>query len=159
MTEQTQPERWPGIALIGFNSFPSDSDEAAPSDSDEAAYFDRPVLRRIPGFKVEARLSHVYFADGAKTKWHYHRGLQVLWFINGEGEVEQQGDEANVIRCGAGQMVRVLPYVRHRHGARVGQSASHLAITSGSTCWEDDPCWTSERGVVGGTAQRAGLTI
>jgi len=91
------------------------------------------------------RLTHVQFENGAKTLWHYHRGLQVLWFIFGEGEVAEQGDEANVIRCRAGQIVRVLPYVRHRHGARVGYSASHLAITSGSTCWESDPCCTSER--------------
>jgi glyoxylase I family protein len=141
MEEETSPEREPGIALIGLSTFPPDGDEVT-------HFIGSAVLRRIPGFELEARLAYVQFKDGAKTLWHYHRGLQVLWFVDGEGEVEQQGDEANLIRCGAGQMVRVLPYVRHRHGARVGQTASHLAITSGSTCWEDDPCWTSERGLL-----------
>jgi quercetin dioxygenase-like cupin family protein len=143
MEEQTSPERLPGIALIGLSTFPVDDDE-------KTHFAGLAELRRIPGFRLEARLMHVDFQDGAKTLWHYHRGVQVLWFVDGEGEVEQQGDEASPIRCGAGQMVRVLPYVRHRHGARVGQSASHLAITSGSTCWEDDPCWKSERGLLEG---------
>lgn len=87
------------------------------------------------------RQLRVHFHDGARTKWHYHEGDQVLYFVEGRGMAED--DQGNRFECEPGDVVAVTGGIRHIHGAAPGHSAVHIAVTEGETVWEDDPRYGS----------------
>jgi quercetin dioxygenase-like cupin family protein len=82
------------------------------------------------------RQNRVHFHDGGRTNWHLHVGSQVLYFVEGLGMVQ---DEDAVLETVAGDIVHVQPGTKHRHGAREGQSAVHIAVTLGESIWDNDP--------------------
>jgi quercetin dioxygenase-like cupin family protein len=100
------------------------------------------LLQRIAEPDAELRVSHVRFEAGAQTRPHFHRGLQILWFLQGSGEVASPN---NVVPCEPGDIVRIGPYVEHWHGAAGTGSTSHLAITVGKTVWENKEGWDQRR--------------
>src|SRR5438105_4230952 len=57
----------------------------------------------------------VTFEKGGRTVWHTHGGEQVLYFLEGKGRVEIEGQ--GVIDATAGDIVRIPPNTRHWHGA------------------------------------------
>jgi len=83
------------------------------------------------------RQNRVHFHDGGRTNWHLHVGSQVLYFVAGQGMVEDI--DGTRIETEAGDIVRVQPGSRHRHGAREGHSATHIAVTLGESIWDNDP--------------------
>jgi len=87
------------------------------------------------------RHGRVHFHDGARTKWHLHTGSQVLYFVAGQGMVEDASGTR--IDTEAGDIVHVQGGTRHIHGARPGTSATHVAITAGDTIWETDPRYSA----------------
>jgi quercetin dioxygenase-like cupin family protein len=89
----------------------------------------------LPG--NDLRQGRVHFHDGAHTRWPLHVGDQVLYFVAGQGMA--QNHDGTVIDCEPGDIVHVPPGTRHRHGARPGTSATHIAITCGETIWDADP--------------------
>ncbi len=85
------------------------------------------------------RFSYVRFENGARTKWHKHDGVQILLVTESIGFVEQKGYPSFDIN--PGDRIYIPENVWHRHGAKVGQTMVHLAITNGETEWDyDDPC-------------------
>ncbi len=83
------------------------------------------------------RQNRVHFHDGGRTHWHLHVGSQVLYFVQGQGMVQAHG--ADAVECEPGDIVHVQPGAKHRHGARPGTSAVHIAITLGESIWDNDP--------------------
>jgi len=88
------------------------------------------------GSELSARQGRVHFHDGGRTRWHLHQGDQVLYFVSGQGMVEERGGV--LLECEVGDIVHVDGGVVHRHGARPGTSTVHVAITAGATVWEGD---------------------
>lgn len=93
-----------------------------------------PVLESA---ELGLRQARVHFHDGARTRWHLHRGDQVLYFVDGRGMAEDVGGTR--VECSPGDVVHVPTGTRHRHGALEGSNATHVAITAGESIWENDP--------------------
>jgi quercetin dioxygenase-like cupin family protein len=83
------------------------------------------------------RHGRVHFVNGGRTRWHLHVGEQVLYFVEGRGMVEER--DGILLENEAGDIVHVHAGAIHRHGARDGSSAVHIAITGGETIWDSDP--------------------
>jgi quercetin dioxygenase-like cupin family protein len=79
-------------------------------------------------------VARVHFDTHAVTKWHIHPGGQMLYVIEGEGRV---GTDAESVALSPGDLVVTPPGERHWHGAAEDRTV-FLAITWGSTAWEDD---------------------
>lgn len=88
------------------------------------------------GSTLPVRQARVTFTDGGRTRWHLHRGDQVLYFVSGKGMVEERGGV--LLECEEGDIVHVDGGAVHRHGARPGTSTTHVAVTAGDTVWEGD---------------------
>jgi quercetin dioxygenase-like cupin family protein len=79
-------------------------------------------------------IARVSFADGACTFWHRHPGGQKLLVLSGRGRI---GDEDGETILEPGTYVDTEPLHRHYHGAAPGSDCVLLAITWGTTAWED----------------------
>ncbi len=82
------------------------------------------------------RQNRVHFHDGGRTNWHLHVGSQVLYFVEGLGMVEDR--DGTLLETEAGDIVHVHAGTKHRHGARPGTSAVHIAVTLGESIWDND---------------------
>jgi quercetin dioxygenase-like cupin family protein len=85
----------------------------------------------------EADTALVHFHDGAVTNWHVHPGGQQLLVHRGVARVGTVAD--GEVALGEGTLVVCPPGERHWHGAAAGLDATLLAVTWGTTQWEDDP--------------------
>jgi (4S)-4-hydroxy-5-phosphonooxypentane-2,3-dione isomerase len=117
------------ISKLSFGSFPPDADGLA-------HFNDYAELRRLAPDR-NASVAHVHFPPGVRTDWHRHEGQQLLWFIEGEGEVAVR--DGRSLSCRTGDIVRVSAGSSHWHGASAERYATHVAITIGETVWEDRP--------------------
>ncbi|HEX8965553.1 MAG TPA: cupin domain-containing protein [Patescibacteria group bacterium] len=83
-------------------------------------------------------VSRVTFEKGAHTFWHTHGGEQVLYFLEGKGRVEIEGQ--GVIDANPGDIVRIPPNTRHWHGAHPEEPTRmrHIAITSNGVTWLEE---------------------
>jgi quercetin dioxygenase-like cupin family protein len=77
----------------------------------------------------------VHFRDGAVTFWHRHPGGQQLFVVSGEARVGTEAD--GEVRLQPGTLVVCPADERHWHGAAPGQDSTLLAVTWGTTQWED----------------------
>jgi quercetin dioxygenase-like cupin family protein len=102
------------------------------------------LLRHIADPEAGLRVLHVHFEAGVQTRPHFHTGSQILWFLEGAGEVASPRE---VIPCQPGDVVRIDRYAEHRHGAAGNgtSTTSHLAITAGDTVWQGDAGWDQRR--------------
>ena len=78
----------------------------------------------------------VHFHDGAVTHWHRHPGGQHLFVHSGHGRVGTELD--GEVRLAPGTLVVTPAGERHWHGAASDGDAAILAITWGTTQWEDE---------------------
>ncbi len=69
---------------------------------------------------------NVTFEPGARTKWHYHPGGQVLLVTNGKGRYQEKGKP--VIEMRKGDVIKCEPNIAHWHGAAPDSELSHIAI-------------------------------
>ncbi len=111
-----------------------------PPDVKAMCHFNNYVeLRRLTTAQ-NASVNHVHFPPGGRTDWHLHHGDQLLWFIEGQGEVvlrdRDSGKEERML-CQAGDMVRVPAESSHWHGASLEHATIHVAITTGETVWQE----------------------
>jgi quercetin dioxygenase-like cupin family protein len=79
----------------------------------------------------------VRFRDGATTNWHAHPGGQLLWVVGGDARVGNEPDGESLL--GPGTLVVIPVDERHWHGAAPGSDCTFLAVTWGTTAWEDRP--------------------
>jgi quercetin dioxygenase-like cupin family protein len=84
----------------------------------------------------EPDLALVHFHDGTVSTWHRHPGGQYLFVHRGRGRVGTEADGEVVLEPGA--CVITPPGERHWHGAARSTDAAILAVTWGTTQWEDE---------------------
>jgi quercetin dioxygenase-like cupin family protein len=82
----------------------------------------------------DMRATKVRFENGGHTKWHFHEGWQVLIGDEGVGFVEEK--DGAIIDLSMHKRVLIPPFVWHRHGARRGETMTHMAVTIGKTTWD-----------------------
>ena len=90
-----------------------------------------PLLRDVPGVIVNT----VFFTPGVRTNWHRHTTGQILIVTHGNGLTFNEDGDGGPIR--PGDVVWFGPGERHWHGAGPDTWMTHIAISLGTTDWED----------------------
>jgi quercetin dioxygenase-like cupin family protein len=75
-------------------------------------------------------IGNVTFEPGARNGWHTHPGGQILLVTGGKGYYQEADRKAQVIR--EGDIIKILPHVKHWHGAAPDSYFSHIAIMPNS---------------------------
>ncbi len=92
------------------------------------------LLGRDDGEAV--RLYRVTFEEGARTNWHTHDDVQLLFGLGGRCVVVDRAGVTLVLEVG--DVVAIDPGEEHWHGAAPGGGGEHLAINLGEeTTWLD----------------------
>lgn len=91
-----------------------------------------PVLPATDGVTINS----VFFPPGARTYWHSHERGQVLHVLGGGGLVCAEGERPRLLR--PGDVVWTPPGERHWHGGSPGSFLIHLAVSLGTTSWEQE---------------------
>lgn len=76
-------------------------------------------------------VSNVTFEPGCRNNWHIHHGGQILLVTGGRGWYQEEGKPAR--RLLAGDVVEILPNVKHWHGAAADSWFVHLAFQTNLT--------------------------
>ncbi|MDN3655453.1 carboxymuconolactone decarboxylase family protein [Ferruginibacter paludis] len=82
------------------------------------------------------QVGNVTFEKGARTKWHYHPGGQILLALDGVGYYQEKGRAKRMLH--KGDVVKCAANVPHWHGASPGDKFIQVAITdpkNGATVW------------------------
>jgi quercetin dioxygenase-like cupin family protein len=77
--------------------------------------------------------AHLYFAPGARTKWHSHEGGQIILVEDGVGLYQEKGGP--VVELRAGEKHYCPPGVVHWHGASPTQGATYFNVSRGGITW------------------------
>lgn len=76
----------------------------------------------------------VEFEPEARTNWHSHTGVQLLYIVEGRCRVQKWGED--VKEAGPGDIVDILPGEKHWHGATPGSKMTHIAVNiNAKTTW------------------------
>ena len=75
-------------------------------------------------------ISNVTFELGARNNWHKHPGGQLLLVTGGKGYYQEEGKPVQVLK--EGDVVKILPDVKHWHGATPDNWFAHIAISTNS---------------------------
>ncbi len=70
------------------------------------------------------------FEPGCRNNWHTHPGGQVLICTSGMGYYQEKGKPIQLLH--PGDVVQILPEIKHWHGASVDSEFTHLAINTNS---------------------------
>lgn len=81
-------------------------------------------------------INTVFFAPGARTYWHAHEHGQILQVTAGQGWICAQGSQPQPIR--QGDVVWIAPNERHWHGGSADSYMVHVAISIGTTRWQEE---------------------
>jgi quercetin dioxygenase-like cupin family protein/alkylhydroperoxidase/carboxymuconolactone decarboxylase family protein YurZ len=73
------------------------------------------------------QIGNVTFEPGARTKWHYHPGGQILLVTRGKGFYQEKGKQIEIIQ--EGDVVKIPPNAIHWHGASPTDSLTHITIS------------------------------
>ncbi|MFQ5569445.1 MAG: cupin domain-containing protein [Rhodothermales bacterium] len=80
------------------------------------------------------KIYRVKFEPGARTHWHTHSGMQVLWVIVGRCRVRKWGEAVQEVS--PGDAVYIAPGEKHWHGAAPDSIMAHVAINvNARTTW------------------------
>ncbi len=108
-----------------------------PAQQGSAGNFTGSVRVRMVAASQEgpAGVGRVTFEHGGRTHWHTHTGEQVLYFLEGQGRVQQRGDRP--ADASPGDVTHIPEGVEHWHGAHPDEqhAMTHLSITFGTTTW------------------------
>ena len=108
-----------------------------PHNEVEASHFVMPsLMQRLLGRDDElpVRLYRVTFGQGARTYWHVHDDVQVLFGLSGTCIVVDRA--GNAILLNPVDVATIEPGEEHWHGAAPGTDGEHLAINAGTeTTW------------------------
>jgi quercetin dioxygenase-like cupin family protein/quinol monooxygenase YgiN len=122
----------PDVTALSFGSFPP--------DPGSLQHFDGYAEMRRLTLARNAAVAHVHFPPESRTYWHRHEGEQLLWFIEGEGRIGTRDSECKnlkTITCSMGYIARIPAGLSHWHGASRDSAATHIAITAGTTHWDE----------------------
>lgn len=96
-------------------------------------------LKLLSGEQVH--VANVTFEPECRNNWHvHHKGGQILLVTGGRGYYQEWGKEAQELK--KGDVVNIMPEVKHWHGAAKDSWFSHIAIEvpsdGGSTEWLEE---------------------
>jgi quercetin dioxygenase-like cupin family protein len=91
-----------------------------------------PVLPRTD----DVAINTVFFPPRGRTFWHSHESGQILHVIAGSGLVCVDGEAPRVLR--PGDVVWSPPGERHWHGGGPESFLTHLAVSLGTSQWEQE---------------------
>ena len=77
---------------------------------------------------LNTQIGNVVFEPNARNYWHSHPGGQILVVTDGEGYYQEKGKTIRLIK--KGDVVKILPDVKHWHGASPNMSLTHIAINT-----------------------------
>jgi quercetin dioxygenase-like cupin family protein len=83
-----------------------------------------------PDEKTNCTISDVLFEPGARNNWHIHPSNQIL--IIKEGICSYQEEGQPIRKLAAGEVINILPGIKHWHGASPGSQMIHIAINLNS---------------------------
>lgn len=72
-------------------------------------------------------VANVTFEPGARNNWHTHPGGQILMATHGTGYFQEKGKPIQLLH--KGDVVKILPDVKHWHGASPDSEFTHIAIS------------------------------
>jgi quercetin dioxygenase-like cupin family protein len=81
-------------------------------------------------------VGNVTFEAGARTKWHFHPGGQILLVTDGVGYYQEKGQSKKILR--KGDVIKCPPNTPHWHGASMDTAFVQVAVTNnhlGATVW------------------------
>lgn len=80
---------------------------------------------------LKSSIGNVTFEPGCRNNWHAHPSGQILLVTGGRGWYQEEGKAAQELH--PGDVVEILPNVRHWHGAAANSWFAHLAIDPDTT--------------------------
>lgn len=84
----------------------------------------------VPDDVTNCTISDVVFEPGARNNWHIHPSNQILIVTEGVGYYQEEGSTIREIRVG--DVINVLPGIKHWHGASANSRFAHTAININS---------------------------
>ena len=82
---------------------------------------------------MDCTVGNVTFAPGVRNNWHAHPGGQILLCTSGKGLYQEKGGAIRELH--PGDVVNIMPGVKHWHGAAPDSWFSHLAVeVPGENC-------------------------
>ena len=83
-------------------------------------------MRVTPDAITNASVGEVIFEAGCRNNWHTHPSNQILIVSEGEGYYQEEG--APIRKIIVGDVINVLPGVKHWHGATPNGRFAHYAV-------------------------------
>ena len=83
-------------------------------------------MRVVPDEITNCSIGEVIFEPGSRNNWHTHPGNQILIVIQGVGYYQEVGSPIRKIKVG--DVINVLPGIKHWHGATPEGRFSHYAV-------------------------------
>jgi quercetin dioxygenase-like cupin family protein len=77
---------------------------------------------------LNCSVGNVTFEPGARNNWHTHPGGQILLVTDGTGYFQEKGKSIQLLQ--KGDVVKILPDVKHWHGASPESELTHIAINT-----------------------------
>lgn len=103
--------------------------QSFPAEPADPQYFTGAVLLRKLAVGPEVapnKILRVEFPAGARTNWHTHTGVQILFVAEGRCRFQAWGGP--VREAGAGETVFIPAGEKHWHGATAGAAMAHVAL-------------------------------
>ena len=75
---------------------------------------------------LNCQIAHVVFEAGARNNWHTHPGGQILIVTDGTGYYQEKAKPIQLLH--KGDVVNILPDIKHWHGASHDSEFTHIAI-------------------------------
>lgn len=87
--------------------------------------------------KTNCSVSDVLFEPGVRNNWHTHPSNQILMVKEGVCYYQEEGQPVRMLQ--AGDVVNILPGIKHWHGASPDRKMIHTAINintdKGTVTW------------------------
>ncbi|MCC8197954.1 MAG: cupin domain-containing protein [Tannerellaceae bacterium] len=84
------------------------------------------LVEKEPVFN--SSIANVTFEPGCRNNWHSHPGGQILLCTAGEGYYQEEGKPIQLLK--PGDVVKIVPNIKHWHGATPTSWFSHISIES-----------------------------
>jgi len=89
-----------------------------------------------PDGDVDVTVANVTFEPACRNNWHVHKtDYQILLVTGGEGWYQEWGKPAQLLK--PGDTVVIRKGIKHWHGATANSWFSHIAVTKGTTEWNE----------------------
>lgn len=85
-------------------------------------------MRVTPDAITDCGIGEVVFEPGCRNNWHTHPSNQILIVIEGVGYYQEDGSPIQEIQVG--DVINILPGIKHWHGATPNGRFVHYAVNT-----------------------------